>query len=216
MVNIDAVIFDLGGVLTQPQKSDKIDELRALLGTGLDREAFREAYSKPRLDYDRGTIDADSYWRRVAEAAGSGNGSSHGGPLWPALRGKLTRVDIEGWFEIRPGMIELARRLKAGIGRVAILSNINRECADHLDSGYDWLGLFDVRVYSCDHLILKPERGIFDLCVGRLGLSADRCLFIDDIEANVEGARRAGLHGIRFIDEGDLVGKLAGFAGTAH
>jgi len=211
MPKLEAVIFDLGGVLTLPQSPEKVDELRALLGSPLDREAFAEAYRAPRLDYDRGLIGRDEYWSRVAEGARPGDGSMPSGAARSELLERLTRVDIEGWFNIRPEMVELVRRLKTELGRVALLSNINRECAGHLEANFDWIGLFDVVVYSCDHLLLKPERAIFDLCLAKLGLRAERCLFIDDIEENVEGARAAGLEGHRFVERTKLDEALARF-----
>jgi putative hydrolase of the HAD superfamily len=204
MHTLSAIIFDLGGVFTYPQRLDKVAELMALLGTKLEPRAFRAAYSRHRLEYDRGIIDADEYWREVARSSGAKDGAA-----WPKLLPLLVRADIESWFNIRPGMVELAARLKGEVGRIALLSNINRECVGHLESNYDWLGLFDALVYSCDHRLLKPERGIFELCLGLLGLPAELCLFVDDIEENVEGARSAGLRSMRFVDEEGFREELA-------
>ncbi len=206
MLEFDAVIFDLGGVITHPQNPDKLDELASLLASPLDRESFRRAYSEPRRDYDRGIIGSDEYWRRVA-ASGSPLAEA-ASSTWRQLLPRLTRVDIEGWFDIRPAMIDLIGRLKTEVAHVALLSNINRECADHLDAHFNWLDLFDVVVYSCDHRLLKPERAIFDLCLSKLGRPKGPCLFIDDLEENVEGARAAGLRAIRFVDEEGLVEAL--------
>jgi putative hydrolase of the HAD superfamily len=215
MQNFDAIIFDLGGVFTLPQRSDKLGELMALLGTELDTQTFKNAYSRHRLPYDRGTIDMDEYWRRVAVETGAKNGARPDGEGWSSLLPRLVRTDIEAWFDIRPGMLDLATRLRSEFGRLALLSNINRECATHVQSNYGWVDLFDVAIYSCDHGLLKPERAIFDLCLGRLGLSADRCIFVDDIEENVAGARSAGLTGIRFVDESDFMRDLSALTGIA-
>ena len=43
---------------------------------------------------------------------------------------------------------------------------------------------------------MKPEAGFFRACVDAVGVPAGSCVFIDDAEANVAGARAAGLLGV--------------------
>ena len=49
----------------------------------------------------------------------------------------------------------------------------------------------------------KPERGIFELVLDRLGLPAGECVFVDDMAHNIVAAEQAGLVGIvhRSFDE---------------
>ena len=49
----------------------------------------------------------------------------------------------------------------------------------------------------------KPEPGIFELVLDRIGLRADECVFIDDMAHNIVAAEQAGLVGIvhRTFDE---------------
>jgi FMN phosphatase YigB (HAD superfamily) len=44
----------------------------------------------------------------------------------------------------------------------------------------------------------KPDRVIYEALLQRNGLRAGDCLFIDDAEKNVIGARAVGLHAVRF------------------
>lgn len=57
---------------------------------------------------------------------------------------------------------------------------------------------------------MKPHRAIFDHLTTRFALDPATCLFIDDSERNVVGARAAGLHAVHFTSpaklETDLVG----------
>ena len=39
----------------------------------------------------------------------------------------------------------------------------------------------------------KPEPRIYELTLERLGVPAEACLFVDDVEVNCEGARKAGM-----------------------
>jgi HAD superfamily hydrolase (TIGR01509 family) len=46
----------------------------------------------------------------------------------------------------------------------------------------------------------KPEPEIYELAVERIGdgIGAAECLFVDDVEVNVEAARELGMTGIHF------------------
>jgi len=45
---------------------------------------------------------------------------------------------------------------------------------------------------------LKPETAFYDKLVNESEVPADRILFIDDLEINVEGARKVGIIGLQF------------------
>lgn len=57
---------------------------------------------------------------------------------------------------------------------------------------------FGVTVVSGQDRVLKPEPGIFDLLCHRAGLAPQDCLFIDDSEKNVAGARAFGMDAVHF------------------
>jgi HAD superfamily hydrolase (TIGR01509 family) len=73
----------------------------------------------------------------------------------------------------------------------------------------DWLPLFDVQVYSCDLGLVKPDEAIYDRLIEELAVAPARILFVDDIGANVEGAKRAGLQAVLFESEPQLRDFLA-------
>jgi FMN phosphatase YigB (HAD superfamily) len=50
----------------------------------------------------------------------------------------------------------------------------------------------------------KPEPGIYTLAAERLGLSPGQCVFVDDLDTNVEAARGVGMQAVLFrVDKGD-------------
>jgi putative hydrolase of the HAD superfamily len=55
----------------------------------------------------------------------------------------------------------------------------------------DW---FDQTFYSCDLGLAKPDPAYFTAILTTLDRPATSTLFIDDNEANIKGARDAGLH----------------------
>jgi putative hydrolase of the HAD superfamily len=69
--------------------------------------------------------------------------------------------------------------------------------------------LFETVVDSAFVGTRKPEAEIYAITLERLGLPASECAFIDDLEVNVEAARRAGMHGIVFRDTAQAIAELA-------
>ena len=53
---------------------------------------------------------------------------------------------------------------------------------------------------SCEMGVRKPTTEIYRRAAARLGVAPERCVFIDDREANCEGARAAGMAAIHFTD----------------
>ena len=74
---------------------------------------------------------------------------------------------------------------------------------------FPFLDWFEGVVVSGVEKQIKPDRAIYELLLNRYRVDPQRAVFIDDSTANVEGARRAGLHAIRFRDPPALRRELA-------
>jgi putative hydrolase of the HAD superfamily len=70
---------------------------------------------------------------------------------------------------------------------------------------------FDALVLSHEVGQRKPKPAFFDHCRRLSDCAAEECLFIDDLEANVAGARACGWQGIVYRDYEDLRARLAEF-----
>jgi HAD superfamily hydrolase (TIGR01509 family) len=64
----------------------------------------------------------------------------------------------------------------------------------------EWPALFDVVVLSGIAGVRKPEREAYELVAARLGTTPQRCVFVDDLPANVRGAVAAGMTGVLHRD----------------
>lgn len=64
-------------------------------------------------------------------------------------------------------------------------------------------------VVSGEERMMKPDPAIYTLALDRFGLAAADAVFIDDSVANVEGARRVGMHALHFTDAETLRRGLA-------
>ncbi len=56
---------------------------------------------------------------------------------------------------------------------------------------------------------MKPAEGIYRDSLEKIGLRPQECVFIDDLEENVAGARKVNLHAIRYTGYERLVSSLA-------
>lgn len=116
-----------------------------------------------------------------------------------------------------PDMQALALELKAEGHRIYVLSNANVRFADYLP-GRAFFREFDGIVISAQEKLVKPDARLFRLALDRFGLRPEESLFIDDAQANVEGARAVGMAALRF--DGDVgriraeMKKLGLFSGT--
>lgn len=99
------------------------------------------------------------------------------------------------------GMQKLIKDIHKSGKNLYLLSNISKGFKE----GYtdvEWIkelfGCFNGLVFSGEIGLIKPSADIFEYLLGEYNLNRDECLFIDDNEANIEGAKNAGISGYLF------------------
>ncbi len=119
------------------------------------------------------------------------------------LHEELRRCTVEWDMCMHP--VKQAREFcdylkKSGFG-IYVLSNASSSFYRYFPrfAPFDY---FDGIVVSCDVHIIKPDIRIYQHLLKKYNLRADECFFIDDLEANIEGAKNAGIDGAVF--EGDF------------
>ncbi len=190
MSRVSAVLFDFGMVLSGPPSPVAWDAMKGLLG--LREDSFRAAYWAPRDDYDRGTLNAETYWKAVADVAGI--------TLSDADRTRLIALDVDLWTEMNLPMIAWVQALHAAGVRTGILSNIGDAMAAGIRAKFDWIGSFNHAVWSHELLMRKPEPAIYAAAVKGLGVPAAEVLFLDDRQENIDAAIAAGLQGLVYTE----------------
>jgi putative hydrolase of the HAD superfamily len=185
-VPVKVLALDVDGVLLDPD--------RAGLGSwtaemersfGITRLQFREVF------FMRSWDDVVN-GRRPVEAA-----------VAEALAGLDADVEVEDfltvWFaaDFVPvdAAIGLARRAGDAGCRVALATNQEHRRAAFLRERLGSVMPIDDLLYSADLGVQKHESVFFELASERLGLDAGRrgdVVFVDDVDHNVEQARRAG------------------------
>ena len=185
MNGIDAVIFDLGNVLIT------VDELRAMermaARTGKTLEQIREYIRGTPYEHElaRGKLSKMQFFRTVAKDLGFDGSYDEFAEIWSDV-----------FTPIEP-MIALAESLKTRVPRL-VLSNTNAIHMDYIFQHYTFLNDFDAHVFSHEVGLLKPDAAIYEYALKKYGLAGERTVFLDDLPANVEGARRVGMQAVHF------------------
>ena len=185
--NIDAVLFDFGGVIAE----DGFKQGLAVIAkaNGLDERTFIQTA------FD--TIDSTGY------LFGKATESTYGNALRQktGIKGDDTslRNEIFSRFKLRGWMIDLVKKLKANELKVGILSD-QTDMLDKLDKKYDFFRLFDYIFNSYYMGKGKRDPSLFDDIVNVLKMEPDRVLFIDDNSKNVNTAKQKGWKGIKYVD----------------
>jgi putative hydrolase of the HAD superfamily len=81
---------------------------------------------------------------------------------------------------------------------LALLSDHAREWIEYIEGVHSFLGVFKARYYSFEIGTLKRDPASFDYVLGKLGIDAVDCLFIDDNARNIGVANTLGINGILF------------------
>ena len=194
---IEVVVSDFGGVLTTPL----VQSFMAFQDrTGISTEALGNAMQaaaeangeNPLFEMERGEITEVEFLERLTDS------------LEPLLghRPEMHRFK-EIYFEAlepNPPMIELMRELKASGYRMAMLTNNVQEWEPLWRPMLPVDEIFETVVDSGFVGCRKPESKIYALTLERIGAPAESCLFVDDVEVNCEGARKAGINAVHFRD----------------
>jgi putative hydrolase of the HAD superfamily len=183
-----ALILDYGGVISQPQNPENVNNL--LTSLGKERNDFHRVYKSLRPQYDDGQLSGAEYWTSILQHYGLQPDSG--------LIARLIREDIQSWTHINSSMIQFIQDCKSRVYRLAIISNMTRDSLAFIREHFQWLDLFDILTFSCDVGKNKPDREIYEACLARLGTHPAECLFVDDSLENVQGAMQVGMPTIQF------------------
>jgi epoxide hydrolase-like predicted phosphatase len=202
---IEAIISDFGGVLTTPliqsfmAFQDHTGISPEVLGKAMHASASDDG-ENPLFKLERGEITEAAFLERISDA------------LEPLLghRPEMHRFK-EIYFQAlnpNPPMIDLMAELKESGYRMAMLTNNVREWEPLWRSMLPVDEIFETVVDSGFVGCRKPESRIYAMTLERIGIAPDACLFVDDVEVNCEGARKAGINAVHFRDNEQAIGEI--------
>ena len=193
-----AVIFDYGKVLSALPDVDAHTSL--VKATGLEDASFEDHYWAHRHDYDSGHLDSHSYWQTIAQEGGF--------VLTDDLLAELLEHDGRMWGSLNSEIVDWAGSLQRSGFKVGVLSNMGDGTRDHLLRQHAFLQNFDHLTWSCELKIAKPDPEIYHYTLNKLGVAPEEALFIDDIQRNIDAAKKLGINAILFTDADRLANDL--------
>jgi 2-haloacid dehalogenase len=191
-VTIDAVVFDIGGVLLDWNPNYLYDEL---ILDAVQREFFLTRVATPAWNREQ---DAGRPWdeavRQLTEQY-----PDHA--EWIAAYDTDWRSMVRGTFD---DTVAVLRDLKQAGVPVYALTNFSYDKWLVAQAEFPVLTEFDGAVVSGSERVMKPDEKIYRILLERYGLDPRRTYFTDDVIENVEGARAVGMVAEQFVDANRL------------
>jgi putative hydrolase of the HAD superfamily len=210
-VTVRAVLFDLGGVLTEsPMDSFAAYEAAAGLPAGLIRRLnATDPDTNAWARFERGELDVDGFTTAFEDEA-----RAAGHPVEAAR--VLEALHHPG---LRPPMVDAVRRLRAAGLPLGLVSN-NVRPMERTGALGELLALFDAVVESSVEGVRKPEPEIYRRALARLSsavgepLAPADCAYLDDLGINLKPARALGMHTIKVVSVRDALVELTQLTGV--
>lgn len=194
--SVKALVFDIGRVII------RLDLKRAM------SELSTPSSLSPEIIWQ--TIEIDPSWRPFQE------GRIRPWEWHQHITGKLgITVDYHKfcaiWNRVLDPVTLLPNSLFATLSRryrLALLSNTDPIHLAHMESNYDFMRAFPIRIYSFTVGATKPNPAIFHTALAACSVEPGEAIFIDDIPAFVDAARQLGMQGIQFRSADQLLAEL--------
>lgn len=194
---ISAVVFDFGGVMTTSTMPERVRKCVADLG--IDWNDLERGFARYRRLMDGGFLTIDEMYDLIWADADI--------TISEETKARILEEDfasfLVGYRNLKT--LDWMRRLKADGYRIGILTNMPPSLSPQFREVFsDFVALADAMVVSGEEHMFKPQRRIYELLRERIGLPAEELCFVDDVESNCEGARKAGWHAVRFEDNSQV------------
>lgn len=196
---IKAIIFDYGNVVARfdnrlllqnilPFSHKSREELEAQVYHSTDLH----------IQYETGLISSDDFFTQIKEIAA----------LTISKQDFITQFcDI---FTPIHSTHELIQTLKPNY-KLGLLSNTNEWHYEHAIKLSPVYQAFDAVSLSYQVKAMKPNPKIYLDMASKLSMSPDQCVYIDDIQKNVDGAATLGFHALLYTNHQTLLNDLQSF-----
>ena len=209
MTGFAALVVDFGGVLTTPLQeallrfsADAGIELQQLVRVALS--GYMGSEDSLVFGFETGRIPEEEFIAAFVERLRAETGVEiDPKDLIPRMFGNL---------DLEESMLTAVAAARAAGLKTGLLSNswgTTLYPRERLDP------LFDVTVISGEVGLRKPDPAIFELTTERLGVSADRCVFVDDHPGHLQSAAEAGMTTVLHRDPERTIAELENLLGLS-
>lgn len=188
------IIFDLGNVLIEWNK-EKI--LSKICKNDLEYNLFNKFVFQSNLwiDLDNGKISLEFLENQLIDEMGHQYQDQIHELVW-------------NWFnyvDLYDEVYELIEQLKEKNFQIYVLSNTSSIFHILLDSVLSKVSsVLDGYVISCEVKMMKPQKEIYLSLVNKYQLDIKDCIFLDDLEENVEAARTLGIKAFQIKERKEI------------
>ena len=198
LVDIDSIIFDLGGVIVNLDYALTIQALSQLAGYDITQQYSQQSQADIFSKFEVGSITAAEFRQGLMRLF-----------KFEADDGAIDRAWSALILDFPPERVELVRQV-AQRKRIFLLSNINelhlatsdRKFAEAMGTHSGILAdQFERAYYS--HLVCdrKPNPSIFQRVIDENNLTPAKTLFLDDTAHNLVGAKQIGLQTVHITQK---------------
>lgn len=196
---IKNIIFDIGNVLVHFRPL----EVMAELGMNEDTvQAVADATIRSPLwcELDRGVIPEDTVIQMMKQTAPDNY-----------------KDDVQTFFDKGSLLLvksfdysaDWLKSLKEKGYQIFLLSNYPQRFFEmHSKNNFTFMPYINGKIVSGYVKKIKPDIEIYNLLLDQYSLTPQECVFIDDVKENIEGAEKAGIHGIHFTNFEEVQSKL--------
>lgn len=198
MKKIDALLFDLGGVLIDVNYHKTIDAF-AQLGVQNPSNLYNQFGQNQLFDqYEKGEVSSKFFLEKLKTLTKIDTIESDIVTAWNAMIGDFPNEKLDFIADLSQHNPCFLLSNTNEIHLKKAIENLQKTAFKNLDD------LFIKCYYS--HIIgkRKPEVETFKWVVDQMGIEASKVLFIDDSPQHIEGAKKAGLQVIYYKEASDL------------
>lgn len=188
-MKIKTIIFDIGNVLAD----FKWEEYYRKFGFSeaiLERIAKATVGSSVWHAFDRGGMTDEEILQAFIEND-------------PGIETELRAVfeNIQGMVVKNEYAIPWIKELKEKGYQVLVLSNFSHKAHVDCMDALEFLQYVDGGILSYQDKVIKPMPEIYSLLLERYHLKGEECVFLDDLQRNLDGAGDFGIHTILFKNQ---------------
>jgi putative hydrolase of the HAD superfamily len=183
---VTAVIFDLGRVLVSVDTQRLWGFFFQQIKPQDAQLALGRIMGDPMMaQYSIGQLDSQAFYRRLCDSCGLSLSFEQFASRW---------CDI---FSPMPGMDQLVNALSGKV-KLGLLSDTDPLHWNYIKANFPLMSHFVRPTLSYEIGSMKPGRESYLAAAKNTEADISQCVFIDDLQKNVDGAIAAGMQAIRF------------------
>lgn len=189
MKNINAVIFDLGGVIINLDVEKTLYAISMFSNTSFRSIYEGKTHQELFNDFEKGKISSKEFFETVKRRTEFNGNDNELRRAWNAMLLDIPEERLEALVDMKHNY------------NTFLLSNTNEAHIDAIELGLEdvhgiknFSDYFDKVYFSCRVGMRKPDKEIFELVLNENKLKPEETIFIDDSAQHVKAAGECGIN----------------------